>query len=144
MCSAQWFGSPPIGAVYRPAPSMTCIPATLRTRVLPAGVDVGTPALDGNDESLVAQEGDGLARGATGDAELLLQLRLAGHRPVRQQLPGLDARPQDVGNLDVDGRGTVGIDGLPRCHARQLTRACSWRTVLIRVWTGVDGHRQVV
>src|SRR5580704_206477 len=107
---------------------MTCIPTIPSYScpdLLSAGVDVGAPALDGNDEPLVAQQGNGLAGGASGDAELLLELRLAGHRPVRQQLPGLDARPQDVGNLDVDGRGTVGIDGLPRCHARQLTRACS-------------------
>ena len=50
-------------------------------------------------------------RGPTGNTELLLQLRLAGHQPVWQQLPGLDTRPQNVGNLDVDERGTIGIDG---------------------------------
>ena len=72
--------------------------------------DVGTPAADRHDEALLAQQRDRLPRGTAGDPEFLLQLRLTGNRTIGQQLSRLDARPHDLGHLDVDRRRALRID----------------------------------
>ena len=85
-------------------------------RQSPCWADVRAPAFDRDDETLLTKYGNSLPGGATGNAELLLQLRFAGHGPVRYQLPRLDPGPQDVCQLHIDRRGTLWVNSLPGRH----------------------------
>lgn len=75
-----------------------------------AADDVHALADDGVDAAFVFEEADGALSGALRDAVGLLELFDAGQGPVGRDLARGDLGAQDVGQLQVDGPGTLVIN----------------------------------